>query len=68
MSGEPEFPPSKRTSFREQVMEGKVPIGYNGLVSVPNPGVALAIDNALAKSRDVTPERVAYLMREPSDG
>ena len=62
----PEFPPSRRTSFREQVMEGRVPVGYDGLVEVPEKGVVHLKDSALAKSRDVTEERIAYLMRDPN--
>lgn len=64
----PEFPPSRRTSFREQVMEGRVPVGYDGLVEVPEPGVVRLLEKGLplAKSRDVTEERIAYLMRDPN--
>lgn len=64
----PEFPPSRLTSFREQVMEGRVPVGYAEMVEVPEPGVVRIRDGkeGYASHWDVTEERIAYLMRDPN--
>lgn len=59
--------PTRLRTFREQVMDGQVPLGYQGLVEVAAPGVVKVTDDPVAAARDVTPGRVAYLMRDAND-
>lgn len=48
-------------------MAGDVPIGYGEFVDVTEPGVVRIKPGweQYAASRDITPERIEYLMREP---